>query len=339
MNINDLRKYTRELTILIAEDEEEAREQLKSLFSRLFKEVVATSDGEEGLNEFRLGEKKFDIVLTDINMPKMDGITMIREIRKIDEIVPIAVLSAYNESEKLIDIINAGADSFLQKPLNIDEAIGILYRLSVRACDARVVQGYMKQLEEQNIELLNLKKTVKMQDSVIKVRVANENKNAIAKSDTKTQQDHSDYYKNILEEDVSELVDLVSEIESYVLLTFQDSAINEEYVEKIAGSFQKFGSILYRYPIFGDLSSSLFELSKTILDKKSAFLAKQDFVVPFLENLIMVLHKYVDDVWKKPAKNPHFYDASMINDIKTFMNIVSGDNSADTSAEDILEFF
>lgn len=349
MNINDLKKYTKGLSILIVEDEKDARERLVSIFKNLFKDVDSAENGEEGFSRFSGEEEKYDIILTDINMPKKDGVELIKEIRRLNASIPIIVLSAYNESDRLIEIINAGADSFLQKPLNIDVAVDILYRISVRACDAKTISGYLRQLEEQNIELLNLKRTIKRQDSVIKIKVANENLNTAKQNQTKLsedgfskkiQEDHSDYYRNILQEDVSELVDLTSEIESYVLLTFQESIVNEEYVDKMSGSFQKFGSILYRYPIFGDLSESLFELSKAILEKKSTFLAKQDFVVPFLENLIFVLHKYVDDVWKKPAKNPHFYDASMINDIKTFMNIVSGESGATgREVEDILEFF
>jgi hypothetical protein len=55
---------------------------------------------------------------------------------------------------------------------------------------------------------------------------------------------------------------------------------------------------------------------------------------------IFVLHKYVDDVWKKPASNPHFYDVSIINDIKTFISIIGGtEQNTNIKTDDVLEFF
>ncbi len=152
--------------------------------------------------------------------------------------------------------------------------------------------------------------------------------------------DHSNYYEQILKEDIAELVDLVDEIENFSLLTFQGTTVYGEYIDQLVGSFQKFGTILYRYPIFNALAGAIFKLASGISEQKETFLNKQEFVIPFLENLILVLGKYVDSVWKKPSKNPHFYDASMINDIDTFLAILQGDDSSGANnTEDLLEFF
>jgi DNA-binding response OmpR family regulator len=78
-------------------------------------------DGEEGLELF----KKIvpDIVITDINMPKMSGLEMAKEIKAIDNSVPVIILSAFSETEKLLNAIDVGVVKYLIKPFDPDELL------------------------------------------------------------------------------------------------------------------------------------------------------------------------------------------------------------------------
>ncbi|EAI5148552.1 response regulator transcription factor [Campylobacter jejuni] len=114
----------KELIILVVEDEIKTRESLINVLSERFSKVIEAQNGDEGLKKF----KKFkpDLVITDIAMPIMDGLDMAREIKEISDDVPIVVLSAYSEKERLLRSIDIGIDKYLIKPVDIEELFKVL---------------------------------------------------------------------------------------------------------------------------------------------------------------------------------------------------------------------
>ncbi|EOI2586410.1 butyrate response regulator transcription factor BumR, partial [Campylobacter jejuni] len=100
------------------------RESLINVLSERFSKVIGAQNGDEGLKKF----KKFkpDLVITDIAMPIMDGLDMAREIKEISDDVPIVVLSAYSEKERLLRSIDIGIDKYLIKPVDIEELFKVL---------------------------------------------------------------------------------------------------------------------------------------------------------------------------------------------------------------------
>lgn len=113
----------KELIILVVE-EVKARESMINILSERFSKVIGAQNGDEGLKKF----KKFkpDLVITDIAMPIMDGLDMAREIKEISDDVPIVVLSAYSEKERLLRSIDIGIDKYLIKPVDIEELFKVL---------------------------------------------------------------------------------------------------------------------------------------------------------------------------------------------------------------------
>ncbi|MBX1798288.1 response regulator transcription factor [Campylobacter jejuni] len=114
----------KELIILVVEDEIKTRESLINVLSERFSKVIGAQNGDEGLKKF----KKFkpDLVITDIAMPIMDGLDMAREIKEISDDVPIVVLSAYSEKERLLRSIDIGIDKYLIKPVDVEELFKVL---------------------------------------------------------------------------------------------------------------------------------------------------------------------------------------------------------------------
>ncbi|EMJ9529684.1 response regulator transcription factor, partial [Campylobacter jejuni] len=114
----------KELIILVVEDEVKTRESMINMLSERFSKVIGAQNGDEGLKKF----KKFkpDLVITDIAMPIMDGLDMAREIKEISDDVPIVVLSAYSEKERLLRSIDIGIDKYLIKPVDIEELFKVL---------------------------------------------------------------------------------------------------------------------------------------------------------------------------------------------------------------------
>lgn len=102
------------LTILCVEDDKDILEIYKSLFSLVFKKVYFATNGVEGFACFE--KENIDIVLTDYQMPKCNGIQMSKKIREIDSSIPIIMVTALESIEMLREAIDIHVTSFLKKP-------------------------------------------------------------------------------------------------------------------------------------------------------------------------------------------------------------------------------
>ncbi len=102
-------------TILYIEDDEGVRTTNSRFLTRMFNELYEAKDGEEGLTLY----KKYspDIILTDINMPKMDGLTLSKKIRKNDLTTKIIVSTAFSDKNYLLDAIELRLEKYIIKPL------------------------------------------------------------------------------------------------------------------------------------------------------------------------------------------------------------------------------
>ncbi len=107
-------EFLKKLTVLYVEDDDSARAVGSTLVSRYCGEVLTARNGSEGLNKYRTHQPH--IVITDVDMPIMDGLAMAEEIRKEDRTVPIIVASAYEQLHLLKRAIEVGVDTYLAKP-------------------------------------------------------------------------------------------------------------------------------------------------------------------------------------------------------------------------------
>lgn len=105
-------------TLLYIEDDLDAQERMKMMLEDDVKEFFQAYNGEEGLRVYE--EKKPDIILTDINMPVLDGLSMAKEIKQKDKQQPIIVMSAFDDRKTLLEAINIGIDYFTPKPIDMD---------------------------------------------------------------------------------------------------------------------------------------------------------------------------------------------------------------------------
>jgi len=108
--------YLKKLTVLYVEDDEETRDQFREFLSRPVGTLLTAANGVEGLELFKKNIP--DIVVTDILMPQMDGLTMSYEIRGISPSVPIIVVTAFEETDYLKRAIDIGVDKYVTKPVN-----------------------------------------------------------------------------------------------------------------------------------------------------------------------------------------------------------------------------
>ncbi|QOG12883.1 response regulator [Arcobacter sp. FWKO B] len=115
------------ITVLYVEDDYLIREQTKAMFQNLFKETITASDGKEGLEAYLANKDKIDVIVSDINMPNMDGLEMSEEIHKIDPNVPIVITTAFTDENYLLKSLEIDVSKYVTKPLKVKElAIAIM---------------------------------------------------------------------------------------------------------------------------------------------------------------------------------------------------------------------
>lgn len=125
-NLQELIKCSKEVKLLYVEDNDNAREATLMIFEEFFSTIVTAINGADALEKY---DESFDLIITDINMPKMNGLDMIKIIRENNKEIPILVLSAHNESDFFLDSIRLGVDGYLLKPIDIEQFLSSLNKV------------------------------------------------------------------------------------------------------------------------------------------------------------------------------------------------------------------
>lgn len=135
--------------VLLADDNPDTRNYLIRLLSERWKVLVA-GDGEEALALARTHQP--DIILSDVTMPKMDGVTLLKELRAdlTTKNIPLILVSAHSGEESILEGLGAGADDYLVKPFSARELIA---RVRTHLEMARFRREWARELEQANREL------------------------------------------------------------------------------------------------------------------------------------------------------------------------------------------
>jgi CheY-like chemotaxis protein len=109
--------------ILVVEDEEDVRAMVSRILGT-FGEVTTARDGNEALTMLGAGPTP-DVIVTDLMMPRMDGLSLAKELKKVPHLsrVPVVMLTARSRPGDMIEGINAGARSYVTKPFKADDLI------------------------------------------------------------------------------------------------------------------------------------------------------------------------------------------------------------------------
>ncbi len=119
LSIKKLSILAENLTVLYVEDEKEIRETVHSILSNIFSNILTAKDGLEGINLAQ--NNKIDIVISDINMPKCNGLDMIEEIKKIYPQILTILLTAFEDPKFLVKSINLGINKYAIKPIKKEQ--------------------------------------------------------------------------------------------------------------------------------------------------------------------------------------------------------------------------
>lgn len=126
-------EQTKRLSLLFVEDNEPFRTRIVRVLEDYFYRVDTAIDGIDALerynNYYHLKQKHYDVVISDIRMPRMNGVELTSEIRATNENQPIIILSAHAETDYLLPLINLGVAQFITKPVQYPQMFDTLYKV------------------------------------------------------------------------------------------------------------------------------------------------------------------------------------------------------------------
>ncbi len=181
--IRKLAQHAKYLNVLIIEDNKEAIDELKETLAIFFNKVDTALNGENGLDKYleyyNNNEIYYDIVVTDIYMPKMNGLELSKRILKQNPNQIIIVVSANDNLSKMINLINIGINYFIQKPFSNESMMKVLLKATKEANSDRLFEEYNHEIRTINSRLeqkteqlykLNSNLELKVQEQTISLK-------------------------------------------------------------------------------------------------------------------------------------------------------------------------
>ena len=356
---NILLEKTKQLHVLYAEDEAILQASMKEVFSNFFKNVDTVSNGLEGVeaykNFYNANGYYYDLIITDISMPLLDGIEMSQEIYTINPTQSIIITSAHNENDYLMRSLTLGVDSYILKPILMGQLTSVLSKVSTSIVEHKLVQEHLETIENSNFQLsqenknlhtqnMTLEKSLRMLDTMIKkdhilqARNSQENQ-TIQNAQANT---NADQINDLVSHDMDELQELLIEIDVCIIEILNSvGSISIDTLPRLIKLFTRYASILRMYPMFDALSNALMEFSEAM---KTNSLPQNDEVVNdiflLLESFVYVLIKWQKDISEASDKKINEFDDSIISDIKYISNLwlQKDEDPSKFGTDDIFDF-
>lgn len=277
--LNELKLFAKNLNILIVEDSYDLNNELVEISKLFFKKVDFAYDGASALEIYK--KTKYDIVFTDINMPKLNGVSLCKEIKKINDEQNILILTASDDFDLILELINLGIHQFVSKPFKEEQILYKLLKIS-------------EQITSKNIysKKINFKKV----NEKIKNDISEFNNfyNVIDHKIINAKDFYEKFYKDL---GSSEKVD--NYIESLIVLEKKfDQQIRKIYLYKINQEIiREISNILIEISTKLLLVTEFYSFSKTI-NNFGEFLNSLDFFKLRVEELdqLRVLEFIYDDI-------------------------------------------
>ncbi|MFA6193107.1 MAG: response regulator [Sulfurimonas sp.] len=146
-SFTEIMGLTKKYNVLYVEDEESIRTNMIDFFEKIFNQVFVAVDGLDGLEKFH--KNKIDFIISDIQMPNMNGLDMVKVIREHSSDIPIVITTAFNEQDFFIKSIDLKVDKYILKPMSLEHIKEVLYDISKLLFDrARAKELEILQIKE-----------------------------------------------------------------------------------------------------------------------------------------------------------------------------------------------
>lgn len=343
-------EHSKNLNILYVEDDSSLRNVTKKIFLNYFKTVDTAVDGEEGLKKFLLFKKNngeyYDLVISDINMPRMNGIDMSTAIVKENPWQSVIFITAHDEVSFLHSAIQIGVNGFLNKPLNPDQLKRVLYKTTQAVSDRKLVDTFYKEVEELNIQLDEQK--AKLEEEIRMLR-----SQLVPAADTQCQQYQaeasgqnpdlsepliSDYFAQdeddgtekvvFLKDDCDEMSEILNDLPELLMQYALDKQM--EHFDAMIEGLSKISSILLHYtPFLDPLAESFANLSAASREHSGDFLRmleeNPDGMTKIYDSISLDMDRYIDrfSIESMAMKNIHHIHHPTTLSIEQIIGMIS----------------
>lgn len=299
-----LHQFSSHLNVLYVEDDDVLRQETIALFEPFFHSVDSACNGKEGLE--RYNQYLYDLVITDINMPEMNGIEMIKQIHEVNPDQKVIVISAYNDSEMLLKLIREGINSFILKPMIHDEVLKTLYPVCRDARTQQINNELFDQLRAQREELERQLRLVEAQNNAVSVKhrqveqilaeCPNRELDPLLNEYFRTDEDQGAESVLFHTEDCEEMLEVMNDGFNELSLYSRDH--DTDHIIKLGNLFRKMASILYLYtPFLDPLAKNMEELGGVICTSPERFIevfsSNQSMLFTLFDAIKIDMERYI----------------------------------------------
>jgi len=333
--VQELCAMAANLKILYVEDDEALQKQMTGMFKEFFNEVDTAYNGAEALQMYKEYYEKnaqyYDLVVTDINMPKMNGLELIKAIHLLAPSQAIIVSSAYNETDYLMELLDIGVNSFILKPVSYNILLNVLYKVVKEIDNERLVQYHYEEIAKLNDQLLLQAQELEKSNNELSMKnLALEKSMRIIEGLHHKNQLHTKMTlpQNIMPkplnpEHVESPPSLVCEIEKIIhtiALKLPCESIDEQQLQALSKAVKTYAGSLHENEEYKGLSEAFESLAQRFSHQPKATTASDiEKVMNLVESFFFIYKK-----WEKEWKNIRQEDfkllsASMVDEIKTLL--------------------
>lgn len=353
--LKDLLTFSKPLKVLYVEDDVGIRDNYTKVFSEVFSSVDIANDGQEGIEKYQ--NSSYDLVITDINMPRMNGIEMIEAIMEINAEQPIIITSAHDDTQYLLKLIDLGIEKFLIKPVDFNKMTTVLYRTCKRITEMHELKEYQSRIEEDNLNTARLlaelqEKNTELEAAIHRLtRKENVNTtllNGISKEKSFSENELEYYapktelisardFIDTFAGDLESLNDHLEAIEETLELLIHQKLLEptQESLQALSRAFEEYANHLFNLYKFNHIAEALHSFSLALGKVQDLALLKE--MKAFLFGIADSLQKWRQEVLvTQSAADIHFLDSSIISDCLQTESMLSGaSNGEDEDLDDL----
>ena len=152
--LKEIQKSAKKYSVLYVEDDDKTRRSMEEILKLVFGYVYAAQNGQEGLEIFK--HSRPNLIISDISMPLMNGIEMVKNIREINQNIPIILFTAFSDKEYLLESINLGIDRYINKPLDKEIFFDSLSIVLKKLDNERLAKKYQEEKIQNKINEASL---------------------------------------------------------------------------------------------------------------------------------------------------------------------------------------
>ncbi len=173
IELEDLIKFSKTIRVLYVEDNEKLRQDSIGIFKIFFHNIDIASDGIEGFKYFE--NNKYDLIITAIDMPNMNGVHMISRIRNISKNITILITSS--DTKNFIELIKLGIDGYILKPVEVKQFTSIVQKVIEKLQNKQELYEYKNHLKDivknktKELEFLNLNLDKRVKEEILKNKI------------------------------------------------------------------------------------------------------------------------------------------------------------------------